>query len=213
MLRSWLFAQCDGFQYLIILAMISRRSETQLVQRTKFVLHVELVFQRFVVQQFWICLPVLSRITPLMPISRRSHLVIWDAYPCNLEDNGIVWGSLAKSSVGCGPVFNALWQQQESPSIFGYVIHCGLDSKSNLQWDGHAIIWDAESWPSGPVSRCPKETLAWLPKEVCGCLAELSQLQPPISIKMQVLPAQTFLMYIVGGDSSAFHATRRLAVN
>ena len=85
MLRSWLFAQCDGFQYLIILAMISRRSETQLVQRTKFVLHVELVFQRFVVQQFWICLPVLSRITPLMPISRRSHLVIWDAYPCNLE--------------------------------------------------------------------------------------------------------------------------------
>ena len=53
------------------------------------------------------------------------------AYPCNLEDNGIVWGSFAKSTEGCGPVFNALWQQQENPSI--YVIHCGLDSKNSIQ--------------------------------------------------------------------------------
>ena len=45
--------------------------------------------------------------------------------------HGIVWGSFAKSTIGCGPVFNAPWQQQENPSI--HVIHCGLDSKNNIQ--------------------------------------------------------------------------------
>ena len=151
-----------------------------------------------------------GRTTLLMPISRRSHLV--RGVLAILKRNGIVRRSVAKSSVGCGPVFNALWQQQESPSIIGYVIHCGLDSKSNIQWDGHAIIWDAESWPSGPVSRCPEETLAWLPKEVCCCLAEFSQMQSPKPMAMKALLAHFFLG-IVGRDNCAFHATRRLAVN
>ena len=106
MLRSWLFAQCA--------------------------LHAQLVCQRRATQSrsfksdFVFCMQLaMGRTTLLMPISRRSRLLIWDAYPCNLEDYG-----LAKSTVGCGPVFNAPLQQQENPNI--YVIHCGLDSK-NIQ--------------------------------------------------------------------------------
>ena len=123
--------------------------------------------------------------------------------------HGIVWGSFAKSTIGCGPVFNAPRQQQENPSI--HVIHCGLDSKNNIQWDGHVAIWDAESWPSGPVSRCPEETLAWLPKEVCCCLAELSDAVTNSDDNTHLCSHNFF--YVVGRDNCAFHAPRGLAVN
>ena len=121
-----------------ILNLTWTQSAIEPMRRTaKRALHAQLVCQRCATQSrsfqsdFVFSMQLSTgRTTLLMPISRRSHLVRWDAYPCNLEDNGIVWCSDAKSTVGCGPVFNALWQQQESPSIFGYVMHCGLDSKS-----------------------------------------------------------------------------------
>ena len=72
------------------------QSAVEPMRRTaKCALHAQLVCQRRATQSrsfqsdFVFCMQLaMGRTTLLMPISRRSRLLIWDAYPCNLEDYG-----------------------------------------------------------------------------------------------------------------------------
>ena len=130
--------------------------------------------------------------------------------------HGIVWGSFAKSTIGCGPVFNAPRQQQENPSI--HVIHCGLDSK-NMQKHAKTIFSETAMLPFGML-RADRQGLYqdvlkkhwrdFLKKSVVAWLN--FQMQSAIPMTTHTC-ARAIFLNVVGRDNCAFHAPRGLAVN